>query len=82
MNHLPDDLDIEHPDALLAYLRQAGHIAPDETPFVHSLAVGWSSDHIKIGSITQSDRLAKYNRLLAIERETGLPLARWPGTAR
>jgi enolase len=30
---------------------------------------------IKIGSIRQSERLAKYNRLLAIERETRLPLA-------
>jgi len=46
------------------------------------LAVGWKGDHIKIGSITQSDRLAKYNRLLAIERETGVPLARWPEAAR
>jgi len=40
--------------------------------------VGWSGDQIKIGSITQSERLAKYNRLLAIERETGLPINTWP----
>jgi len=53
-----------------------------EDNWLADLAVGWSGDHIKIGSITQSDRLAKYNRLLAIERETGLPLARWPGAAR
>ena len=38
------------------------------------LAVGWGADFIKVGSITQSERLAKYNRLLAIEAETGLPL--------
>jgi enolase len=44
--------------------------------------VGWNGDHIKIGSITQSDRLAKYNRLLAIERETGLPLAQGPRLGR
>jgi enolase len=31
-----------------------------------------------VGSITQSERLAKYNRLLAIEAETGLPLVGWP----
>jgi enolase len=37
--------------------------------------VGWSGDQVKIGSITQSERLAKYNRLLEIESETGLPLA-------
>jgi len=53
-----------------------------EDNWLADLAVGWSGDHIKIGSITQSDRLAKYNRLLAIERETGLPLAPWPGAAR
>ena len=53
-----------------------------EDNWLADLAVGWNGDHIKIGSITQSERLAKYNRLLAIERETGLPLARWPGAAR
>jgi enolase len=46
-----------------------------EDDWLADLAVGWSADHIKVGSITQSERLAKYNRLLAIERETGLPLA-------
>jgi enolase len=39
------------------------------------LAVGWGADHFKGGSITQSERLAKYNRLLALESETGLPVA-------
>ena len=38
------------------------------------LAVGWGADHFKGGSITQSERLAKYNRLLALEDETGFPL--------
>lgn len=46
-----------------------------EDNWLADLAVGWAGDHIKIGSITQSERLAKYNRLLAIEAETGLPLA-------
>lgn len=49
-----------------------------EDHWLADLAVGWSADHIKVGSITQSERLAKYNRLLAIEAETGLPLAPWP----
>jgi enolase len=40
--------------------------------------VGWSGDQSKAGSITQSERLAKYNRLLAIEAETHLPLVHWP----
>jgi enolase len=38
------------------------------------LAVAWGQQ-IKVGSITQSERLAKYNRLLEIEAETGLPIA-------
>jgi enolase len=45
-----------------------------EDDWLADLAVGWGADHIKVGSITQSERLAKYNRLLAIERETRLPL--------
>lgn len=49
-----------------------------EDDWLADLAVGWAGDQIKIGSITQSERLAKYNRLLAIEAETGLPLVRWP----
>lgn len=46
-----------------------------EDDWLADLAVGWGGDFIKVGSITQSERLAKYNRLLAIEAETGLPLA-------
>jgi enolase len=46
-----------------------------EDNWLADLAVGWSADQIKVGSITQSERLAKYNRLLAIESET-----HWPST--
>jgi enolase len=49
-----------------------------EDDWLADLAVGWSGDQIKIGSITQSERLAKYNRLLAIESETGWELVDWP----
>ncbi|MBI4325357.1 MAG: hypothetical protein HY674_08850 [Chloroflexi bacterium] len=49
-----------------------------EDDWLADLAVGWAGDQIKIGSLTQSDRLSKYNRLLAIEAETGLPLVGWP----
>lgn len=49
-----------------------------EDDWLADLAVGWAGDHIKIGSITRSERLAKYNRLLEIEAATGLPLAPWP----
>jgi enolase len=40
-----------------------------EDDWLADLAVGWRGDDIKIGSITQSERLSKYNRLLAIEEE-------------
>ncbi len=46
-----------------------------EDHWLADLAVGWAGDQIKIGSITQSERLAKYNRLLAIEADTRLPLS-------
>ncbi len=49
-----------------------------EDDWLADLAVGWAGDTIKVGSITRSERLAKYNRLLAIEAETGLPLAVGP----
>lgn len=38
-----------------------------EDNWLADLAVGWAGDFIKVGSITQSERLAKYNRLLEIE---------------
>jgi enolase len=40
-----------------------------EDHWLADLAVGWAGDFIKVGSITQSERLAKYNRLLQIEHE-------------
>ncbi len=49
-----------------------------EDDWLADLAVGWAGDQIKVGSITHSERLAKYNRLLAIEAETGLPVVEWP----
>jgi enolase len=40
-----------------------------EDDFLADLAVGTAADHIKIGSIARSERLAKYNRLLRIAEE-------------
>ena len=45
-----------------------------EDDWLADLAAGWSADQIKIGSITQSERLSKYNRLLELEAETALKL--------
>jgi enolase len=50
-----------------------------EDDWAADLAVGWRGDQFKNGSITQSERLSKYNRLLAIEEETRWPVRGWPG---
>ena len=49
-----------------------------EDNWAADLAVGWQADQFKNGSIRQSERLSKYNRLLEIEGVTGWPLAAWP----
>ncbi len=49
-----------------------------EDDWLTDLAVGWGSEALKVGSITRSERLAKWNRLLAIEAETGWPVHPWP----
>ncbi len=49
-----------------------------EDDWAADLALGWNGDQFKNGSITQSERLAKYNRLLELERETGFPVFGWP----
>lgn len=43
MAAIPAELDIEQPDALLAYLRAKGRIAPDERPSIRNLAGGVSN---------------------------------------
>ncbi|HLF97708.1 MAG TPA: phosphopyruvate hydratase [Methylococcaceae bacterium] len=42
-----------------------------EDTTIADLAVACSTGQIKTGSLSRSDRIAKYNRLLAIERELG-----------
>lgn len=48
-----------------------------EDDWLADLSVGWSGNQIKIGSITQSERLSKYNRLLAMEYRDKLLLRTW-----
>jgi len=48
-----------------------------EDSWAADLAVGWQADQFKNGSITRSERLAKYNRLLAIEAEAGWKVRPW-----
>jgi enolase len=49
-----------------------------EDNWLADLSVGWGGDQIKVGSIAQSERLSKYNRLLQIEAEAKLPVVGWP----
>ncbi len=49
-----------------------------EDHWAADLAVGWSGDQFKNGSVTQSERLAKYNRLLQIETELDARIVDWP----
>ena len=42
-----------------------------EDTFIADLAVGSNAGQIKTGSLSRSDRLAKYNQLLRIEEELG-----------
>jgi enolase len=51
-----------------------------EDAFIADFAVGTSAGQIKTGSLCRSERIAKYNRLLAIERELGKK-ARYGGAA-
>jgi len=49
-----------------------------EDTFVADLAVAVNAGQIKTGSLSRSERIAKYNQLLRIEEELG-PAASWPG---
>jgi enolase len=50
-----------------------------EDTFIADLAVAVNAGQIKTGSLSRSDRVAKYNQLLRIEDWLG-DAARWPGT--
>ena len=52
-----------------------------EDPFIADLAVGTGAGQIKIGSVRNSDRLAKYNQLLRIEEDPGIAFAGMSGMA-
>ena len=49
-----------------------------EDATIADIAVGTTATQIKTGSLCRSDRMAKYNQLLRIERKLG-PRARYPG---
>jgi enolase len=49
-----------------------------EDTTIADIAVGSSAGQIKTGSLSRSDRVAKYNRLMAIEEQLG-SAALYPG---
>jgi enolase len=56
----------------------AGRSGETEDDWLTDLAVGWGAEHLQVGGFSRSERLAKYNRLLAIEKKTHWPLHRLP----
>ncbi|HLD14239.1 MAG TPA: phosphopyruvate hydratase [Burkholderiales bacterium] len=71
--------------AAIALARKAGYTAvishrsgETEDSFIADLAVATGTGQIKTGSLSRSDRVAKYNQLLRIEQEMGTQ-ARYPG---
>jgi enolase len=71
--------------AAIAMARQAGYTTvishrsgETEDTFIADLAVATGSGQIKTGSLSRSDRVSKYNRLLGIEEELG-SAAVYPG---
>ena len=51
-----------------------------EDSTIADIAVGSNAGQIKTGSMSRSDRIAKYNQLLRIEEDLG-DVARYPGRA-
>ncbi|HEX4813731.1 MAG TPA: phosphopyruvate hydratase [Nonomuraea sp.] len=73
---------------VLATARSAGYATvvsarsgETEDPFIADLAVGSGAGQIKIGSVRNSERLAKYNQLLRIAEDESLPFAGRSGFA-
>lgn len=80
---------------VLDLARGAGYLAvvsarsgETEDSFLADLAVASGAGQIKVGSITRSERLSKYNRLLALEHDGALTWRRssrfpvWPALAK
>jgi len=71
-----ETMDIAH---YAGYTSVVSHRSGEtEDTSIADLAAGTACGQIKSGSISRSERVAKYNRLLRIEEEHGLELADWP----
>jgi enolase len=70
LRHCPDDEYYDEREA--GYGAVISHRSGEtEDAFIADFAVGTNAGQIKTGSLCRSERIAKYNRLLAIERELG-----------
>jgi len=75
-----ETMDLAH---AAGYTRVVSHRSGEtEDTAIADLAVGTACGQIKSGSISRSERIAKYNRLLRIEEEFELDLADWPSQFR
>jgi len=59
----------------------AGRSGDTEDAFIADLAVALGGGLLKTGALRGSERMGKYNRLLAIEDASALPFAAWRGAA-
>lgn len=48
-----------------------------EDAWLADLAIGWRCRHIKVGSLTRSERCAKWNRLLEVDADLGGSVVSW-----
>jgi enolase len=71
-----DAIDMAHKAGYACVISHRSGETEDTT--IADIAVGTSAGQIKTGSLSRSDRVAKYNRLMAIEEQLG-PAARYPG---
>ena len=78
---LTETLDAISMATMAGYSSVVSHRSGEtEDTTIADIAVGTSATQIKTGSLCRSDRMAKYNQLLRIERELG-NRARYPGKA-
>ncbi|MGZ3549530.1 MAG: phosphopyruvate hydratase [Vulcanimicrobiaceae bacterium] len=71
-----DAVDMAHKAGYTCVISHRSGETEDTT--IADIAVATSAGQIKTGSLSRSDRIAKYNRLMAIEEELGAS-ARYPG---
>ncbi|MFO8028376.1 MAG: phosphopyruvate hydratase, partial [Cyclonatronaceae bacterium] len=65
-----DTIELAHKNAYTAVISHRSGETEDTT--IADLAVATNAGQIKTGSMSRTDRLAKYNQLLRIEEQLGL----------